>query len=275
MVSARTVAVVLIVVGAAAFAFPTLASEGFNTERPTSFAVGSEDDALIGSEENGETVTHPRKGPRTVTVGRLINNFDSELSLDYRVRTDDSAIRADTESTPVDLDPGENADITARCRGNGGQGTAGVTATVTSAYADGVGVESAEFDFTVEYDCSPPKKGDGSDGNSGSGQGGESETVNEYCADNAVGEDETENETEKENSRNKYKYKYTYDYDYKNGKYRYEYDYEYEWTENANQDPSPNPSTTPDQSLDCVSDDDDVDIDINPDPDPDPDPPDS
>jgi len=177
MVSARTIAVLLVVIGAAAFALPTFATEGFNTERPTSFSIGSEDDSLIGAEETDETVMHPRRGSRTATAGRLINNFDSELSLSYRVRSDDPSVEGDPQRDTVRLQPGQKADITVRCAsGNSGTGTAVVTAVVESAQADGVGIEDAEFDFQVRYDCVPPtpEGGDGGDGgDGGAGDGGD------------------------------------------------------------------------------------------------------
>lgn len=275
MVSARTIALVLVVVGATAFALPTFATEGFDTERPTSFAIGSDESALIGSEETENTVKHPGKlrgsGPPTVTVGYLVNNFDSELSLTYRVSDRSGSVTTHPpdnsgQSEDMTLAAGQKGAIDLRCEpGNQGTGTTSVTVTVDSAYADGIGVEDAKFDFQVQYDCSPPS-------NQGNGGSGESETIKEYCANSAAGEDENENENENENSGNKYKYTYDYDYDYKNGKYRYEYEYDYKWSKNAEQNPDPNPSTSPDQSLDCVTG--DSDIDIDPDPDPDPDPPD-
>lgn len=269
----RTIALALVVVGAVTFAIPTFATEGFNTDRPTSFAIGSEDEALIGFETTGNTIKHSEKlngsGPPTVTVGHLINNFGSELSLTYKVRTDDSSVTTHPpddsgQSKDMTIGQAQKGAIDLRCEpGDQGTGTAGVTVTVESAYADGIGVEDTAFDFRVEYDCTPPAN-----------QGGEWETekINEYCADTAVGEDENENNNENENSGDKYKYTYDYDYDYKNGKYRYEYEYDYEWSKNADQDPNPDPRTSPDQSLDCVND--EVDIDLDPDPDPDPDPPD-
>lgn len=270
MVSARTIALVLVVVGATAFALPTFATEGFSTERPTSFGIGSDNSALIGSSETGNTVKHRDKlsgsGPPTVTVGYLVNNFDSELSLTYRVTSNDGSVTtypADDsgESQDMTLAAGQTGAIDLQCAsGDRGTGTAGVTVTVESAYADGVGVENAEIDFQVQYDCSPPSDG-------------ESETISEYCADSSSGEDENENENENENTGDSYTYTYDYDYEYKNGKYRYEYNYDYEWSRSADQNPNPDPSTSPDQSLDCVSG--DGNIDISPDPDPDPDPPDN
>jgi hypothetical protein len=268
MVSARTVAVVLILVGAAAFAIPTFATEGFNTQRDTSFSLGSEEDSLIGTQETSQRLTHQSKGRRTATAGRLVNNFDSVLSMTYRVRTDTSAVKPDPQRDTVRLRPGGKASITVECgSGNSGSGTATVTAVVESASADGVGVEDAEFDFQIRYDCVPatpePGEGDGGDGGDGGGGPGDrgvSESLREYCADSAGGEDVDESENENENSGDRYKYSYDYTYDYQNGKYRYEYSYNYEWSENADQNPDPSPDKTPDQSLDCVNDDVDIDL---------------
>lgn len=165
MVGVRTIAVAVIVVGALAFAFPTLATEQFNTERPTGFSIASEDNALIGAEGTGNTVRNPGRGNPTA-VGTLTNNLDSNLPLAYRVYTTDGAIEPDPKRKTVSLVPGGSADITVRCtapgqQGGGGSGTAVVTVTVESAQADGIGVENADFDFQVQYDCA-----------SGNGNGG-------------------------------------------------------------------------------------------------------
>lgn len=179
MVRTRTIAVVLIVAGALAFAFPSLASEAFNTERPTSFSIGSEDDALLAAEETGNTVRNPGGGDPTV-VGTLRNNFDSEVSITYRVRTTDGSIEPNPQRDSVTLRRGGSADITVQCappgQGGGGSGTAVVTAVVESAQADGISLENAEFDFRVQYNCTPPAGGgDGGDGSDGSDEDGEDE----------------------------------------------------------------------------------------------------
>lgn len=162
MVSMRTVAVVLVVVGAAAFALPTVASEGFTTERPTTFSVASEDEALVDLDETGRTVKHPGKiqgRSSNVVIGELTHNFDSEP--DFDVDTRSQALNLKTKS----------GKIKANCKGTKGTGEATVTVTVDSASADGVSVENLEYEFQVDYDCTPPSNG-GNPGDGGAGDGG-------------------------------------------------------------------------------------------------------
>lgn len=209
MVTARTIALGLIVLGAAAFILPTLATEGFDTDRPMSFNIGSEDDALLAMEATGNVVSDPGRGNPTV-VGRLTNNLDETIMVTYRVDSYDQSIKPEPRRRTTSLAAGGSTDITVRCtapgkQGGGESGTGRITVVIESAQSDSIGIEDTDFDISVDYDC-PPEKKDKGNGEDEGGDGEEEDEEDEEDEEEGDEEEDSDNddgdEDDEEDSEN-------------------------------------------------------------------------
>ncbi|WP_241768157.1 hypothetical protein [Haloferax sp. ATB1] len=172
--------VLIAVLGVTLAAVPTGSFSSVSGQRPVDVSVVDDDRALVALEPTGEVVTSPSRG-NTVAVGSIVNNLDSDVTVEYSARLDVSALSLAQSGGSPTLGRGGEHQLTAYCqRPNAGSGVTTLVVEVDSAQADGVSISGATLEARVEYDCTGgngggnPGNGGGNPGNGGDNDGGDS-----------------------------------------------------------------------------------------------------
>lgn len=159
MDSTKSIAIVLLLIGAVSIMGGSLASEVVQSDRGALFTV-SEHDTLVAADETGEIVRNPGRG-NPAAVATLSNNFDEDLIIEYSLELESGSITLeppDQADGALTLRAGETEDITARCMppgesGDMGAGTADLVIAIDIAQGDTLSIEEMTTTVPVEYDC--------------------------------------------------------------------------------------------------------------------------
>ncbi|MCO8265816.1 hypothetical protein ACOZ4B_09430 [Haloferax prahovense] len=175
--------VLIAVLGVTLAAVPTGSFSSVSGQRPVDVSVVDDDRALVALEPTGEVVTSPSRG-NAVAVGSIVNNLDTDVTVEYSARLDTNALSLAQSGGSPTLSRGGEHQVTAYCRRpNTGSGVATLIVEVDSAQADGVSISDATLEARVEYDCTSGNGG-GNPGNGGGDDGGDGDG-----GDNGDGDD--------------------------------------------------------------------------------------
>jgi len=141
--------VVLVVVGAAVLAGPTVGFSTTAADRTTQVGTAPDDAALVGFEATSESIDGRQD---TATAFYLRNNADETLTLttDNVLSTADVRVATDGSGT---IAPGSATQVVLECNGGGSSGTATLTTTVLDASGTSLSIQDADASTTVSYTC--------------------------------------------------------------------------------------------------------------------------